>query len=202
MINIRKVDASENQVIEDVVSLHIETFKGFFLSTMNRGFLKALYKSFGEHESSELLVAFDDEKVVGFIAYSRDTSEIYNYMLKKHFFTFGWYSFLAFLRRPSVCKKLFSAFGMSSKTRRSTQYVKIFSIGVDPAFQEAGVGTMLIEELKRRMDFKRYDYITLETDAVNNDAANAFYLKNGFSLSETFTTKEGRVMNKYHYRVR
>ena len=52
------------------------------------------------------------------------------------------------------------------------------------------------------MDFSKYDYITLETDAVDNEAANAFYQKNGFVLSDVFTTSEGRVMNKYHFRVR
>ena len=202
MITVREVHSYEKDIIEQVVKLHISSFKGFFLSSMNYGFLKTLYKSFCEHHSSDLLVAFDEDRPVGFIAYSRDTSEIYSYMLKKHFFSFGWYSFLAFLRRPAIFRKLFGAFGMSSQTKRSTHYVKLFSIGVDPEYQDKGVGSLLIQTLKKRLDFSRYDYITLETDAHGNDAANAFYVKNGFRLSETFTTKEGRVMNKYHFRVR
>ena len=59
---------------------------------------------------------------------------------------------------------------------------------------------MLIDTLKSYVDFNEYAYITLETDAINNDAANHFYLKNGFVLEREFTTNEGRKMFEYRYR--
>ena len=199
---IDNIETSQKEIIEAVVDLHIKAFEGFFLSSLHRGFLRVLYKSFIEHESSELLIAADDSYTpVGFIAYSWDTSGVYSYMLKRHFFLFVWYSFLSFIKKPSILKKMFSALAMPSKSKRDECYYKIFSIGVDPDCQTRGIGTMLIDELKSRVDFEKYRYITLETDAENNDQVNQFYINNGFSLSSVFYTFEGRKMNKYHYRA-
>ena len=50
------------------------------------------------------------------------------------------------------------------------------------------------------MDFAKYAYITLETDAVDNEEVNRFYQKNGFTLARTYETREGRKMNEYRYR--
>lgn len=201
MFTIRLVDKDEKEIIDEVVEVHITAFQGFFLSTMNKGFLRALYKSFCEHNSSDLMVAILDDKCVGFVAFSRDTSGIYSYMLRRHFITFTWYSFLAFVRRPSIITKLFSALDMSNSTKRDSHYAKIFSLGVSPECHGLGIGSALIEKMRVNLDFTKYDYITLETDADNNDETNIFYQKNGFRLSQTYTTKEGRKMNKYHFRV-
>ena len=78
--------------------------------------------------------------------------------------------------------------------------MELASIGVKPDVKKMGVGSMLIDALKQRVDFKKYAYITLETDALDNDAANRFYRKNGFALERSFTTHEGRRMNEYQYR--
>ena len=49
------------------------------------------------------------------------------------------------------------------------------------------------------MNFDEYEYINLETDALNNDSVNRFYQKNGFVLSKTYVTDEGREMNEYRF---
>lgn len=58
----------------------------------------------------------------------------------------------------------------------------------------------MIEFLKQKVNFGEYAYINLETDAENNDGANAFYKKNGFELARQFVTSEGRKMNEYRYK--
>ena len=57
-----------------------------------------------------------------------------------------------------------------------------------------------ISKLKEDVDFNAFEYIALETDAENNEAANKFYLKNGFTLANEYQTREGRKMNEYRYR--
>ena len=189
-------------MIDAIVRLHIASFQGFFLSSLHPGFLRQLYKSFATHKESELLVSFDGEKPIGFIAYSMNVTGTYRYMLRRYFFQFVWYSFLSFLKNPKIFFKMFSALSMPYSHRREAEYVKIFSIGVDPDYRVHGVGSALIEDMKSRIDFDTYEYITLETDAKDNDPANQFYLHNGFRLSSDFYTFEGRHMNKYHYRRR
>ena len=68
-------------------------------------------------------------------------------------------------------------------------------------FKEGGISSnQLYDALKERVDFSEFAYITLETDAVDNEAANKFYVKNGFTLEREYETREGRKMNEYRYR--
>lgn len=199
-MQIRRVEKSETDVINDVVRIHLDTFEGFFLTFMGRGFLKTMYSSYCAHDGSGLFVATDDEgKTVGFLAYSGDMSGLYKYMIKKKLIPFGWYSMGAFFRKPKVFMRLIRAFLKPSESVREEKYVELASIGVDPCAKSKGVGSQLIDKLKETVDFKENAYITLETDAENNEGANRFYQKNGFELIREYATHEGRKMNEYRF---
>lgn len=199
MIQIRQIENSEQNIINDVVDIHLNTFEGFFLTFMGKGFLKLMYRSYIEYKDSGILVAFQDNVPIGFLAYSGDLSGLYKYMIKKRLISFGWYSLAAFFRRPTVFMRLVRAFLKPAETKRCERYVELASIGINTKFKSAGVGTGLIDELKNRVDFTKFEYITLETDALNNEAANYFYKKNGFRVMRTFQTKEGRKMYEYRF---
>ena len=166
---------------------------------MGRGFLKCLYKSFCQHKESGLLVAFDNEEPVGFLAYSGEYSGLFKFMIKRKLIPFAWYSLWAFLRKPKVFIRLMRAFLKSNDVKREEKYVELASIGVKPKVKSKGIGTELINKLKTIVDFSVYEYISLETDAENNDIANMFYVKNGFYLSSAYDTREGRKMNEYRF---
>ena len=68
LIVIREVKSEEKKIINDIVSIHLDTFTGFFLSFMGRGFLYQMYHSYCEHLESGLLVAEENNKPVGFLA--------------------------------------------------------------------------------------------------------------------------------------
>lgn len=197
MIEIRKVDAKEKQIIKEVVQIHLDTFKGFFLTFMGKGFLRCLYKSYCQYRESGLLVAFDGDNPVGFLAYSGDYSGLYKFMIKTKFITFAWYSLGAFIRKPKIFIRLIRAFLKSNDVKRDERYVELASIGVKPVAKSKGIGSMLISELKGLVDFNVYSYISLETDAKDNEIANHFYIKNHFKLKRTYETREGRLMNEY-----
>lgn len=198
-MEIREINVKEKQIINEVVQIHLDTFKGFFLTFMGKGFLKCLYKSYCQHKESGVLVAFNDKEPVGFLAYSCDYSGLYKFMIKHKLIPFAWYSLGAFIRKPKVFIRLMRAFLKSNDVKREEKYVELASIGVDPKKTSSGIGTALINELKKMVDFKIYNYILLETDEENNEVANRFYLKNGFKLARTYKTKEGRKMNEYKY---
>ena len=199
-MEIRQIDAKEKPIIKKVVQIHLDTFKGFFLTFMGRGFLTCLYKSYCQYKESGLLVAFENNEPVGFLAYSGDYSGLYKFMIRKKLIPFAWYSLGAFFRKPKTFIRLIRAFSKSDDVKREEKYVELASIGVKPEVKSKGIGSSLISELKQKADFNVYSYISLETDAENNEVANKFYLKNGFKLIRTYETKEGRKMNEYHYR--
>ena len=57
MITIREVRSDEKKFINDIVTIHLDTFTGFFLTFMGRGFLNQMYRSYCDHAESGLLVA-------------------------------------------------------------------------------------------------------------------------------------------------
>lgn len=199
MLEIIEADYDDKQIIDKVVDIHMAAFQGFFLTFMGKGFLKQLYLSFCKHPDSGLLIAAEDSTAVGFLAYSGDYSGLFKYMIKIKLIPFAWYSAGAFLRKPKVFFRLVRAFLKPSETKRTEDYVELSSIGVSPESKGKGVGTKLIDALKKKVDFQKYKYITLETDADNNDAAIRFYEKNGFIREREFITNEGRKMLEYRF---
>lgn len=199
MMRIRKIGDTEKDTINDIVSIHLNTFTGFFLTFLGRRFLNLMYRSYAEYNDSGILVAFEEEKPVGFLAYSGDLNGLYKYMIKKRLILFAWYSLGAFFRKPTVFMRLVRAFLKPSESKREEKYVELASIGVAPNVKSKGIGSQLIDALKAQVDFEKYVYITLETDAVNNDEANHFYKKNGFVIEREFETNEGRKMYEYRW---
>lgn len=202
MVTIREVKSDEKKIIDEIVTIHLNTFTGFFLTFMGRSFLKQMYQSYCEHEESGLLVAEKGGKSIGFLAYSSNFSGLYKFMIKTRLIKFGWYSIGAFFRRPSAFMHIIKAFLKPSEVKRKEKYVELSSIGVDPNAKSNGIGSKLVEELKKLVDFEEYAYITLETDAVNNEGAIHFYEKNGFIRERMFVTDEGRKMYEYRFEGR
>ena len=199
MVTIREVKADERELIDEIVTIHLNTFTGFFLTFMGRGFLKQMYQSYCDHNESGLLVAEEDGKAMGFLAYSSNFSGLYKFMIKTRLIQFGWYSVGAFFRRPSAFLHIVSAFLKPGEAKRKEKYVELSSIGVAPVLKSKGVGSKLIEQLKKQVDFENYAYINLETDAVDNEGAIHFYEKNGFVRERMFETDEGRKMYEYRF---
>lgn len=199
MINIREVKYDEKKLIDDIVTIHLNTFTGFFLTFMGRGFLNQMYQSYCDYKEAGLLVAEEDGKAIGFLAYSSNFSGLYKFMIKTRLIQFGWYSIGAFFRRPSAFMHIISAFLKPGEAKREEKYVELSSIGVDPNIKSKGVGSLLIDSLKHIVDFTKFAYINLETDAVNNEGAIHFYEKNGFMRVRMFETDEGRKMYEYRF---
>lgn len=196
---IRDNSTYDGNIIDQVVDIHMKTFSGFFLTFLGRGFLKQLYKGFCSHEQSGVLVAELDDYVVGFLAYSEDLGDFYKYLIKRSWLPFTWYSIGAVIRKPSAITKLIRAFLKPGESERKDKYIALSSIGVLPEAKNQHVGSRLIDGLKKNFDSEQFDYIKLETDAVNNDDVNAFYVSNGFSIDHEYTTPEGRRMNEYRW---
>lgn len=199
LVIIREVKSNEKKLVSDIVTIHLNTFTGFFLTFMGRGFLNQMYCSYCDHGESGLYVAEEQGKAIGFLAYSENFSGLYKFMLRRRLLLFCWYSIGAFFRRPSSFMHIIKAFFKPKEVMREEKYVELSSIGVNPTTKSKGVGSMLIDELKKNVDFEKFAYITLETDAINNDSAIRFYEKNGFIREREFETEESRRMYEYRY---
>lgn len=59
-VTIQKITERDKKVIPQIADLHKSAFKGFFLTFMGKGFLKLMYKCYCKHESSNILVAYEN----------------------------------------------------------------------------------------------------------------------------------------------
>lgn len=192
-----------NATVQDVaetVRIHTAAFPGFFLSSLGAGFLQCMYQAYTYYAQASLLVAIDpDGKQIGFAAFSNNVSGVYKYMLKTNFLKLTFHVLIAAMRRPRLFAGVIRrAMGVGVDSGEDDT-VELTSIGVSPAYQGEGAGRSLLDAVKGNIDFRRFSFLSLTTDAKDNEQVNAFYLKNGFQLHRTFATREGRVMHEYRY---
>ncbi len=198
-MNIRELKPEDENLIDIIANLHQRAFPEFFLTQLGRQFLKTLYKGYLDDADSGIIIAEDQGTIKGFIAYSNDYPRFYKGLIKTKIIQFAWCSFLAAIRHPSFAKRLFGAFKKSESVEKRERYVELASICTDPDAEGQGIGTALINHLKSMVDFDKYIYISLETDAEDNEKVNCFYIKNGFRKECEYITAEGRKMNEYRY---
>lgn len=199
-ITIRELNNPSPKQLGRIAFLHMKAFPDFFLTQLGFTFLKTLYTGYAEDENSGIIVAERKDRIIGFIAYSNDYSKFYKGLIKNHLIMFAICSAGAAIRHPSFIKRLLGAFKKSDSVKKEEKYVELSSICVDPRIESKGVGSALISHLKANVDFNRFAYINLETDADENDAVNRFYVKNGFVLERQYVTAERRKMNEYRFK--
>ena len=199
MAEIHELETASSEYIKAIAELHKKAFPSFFLTQLGVPFLRTLYSGYMEDKDSGIIAAEEEGKLVGFIAYSNDYPRFYKGLIKNHLIKFAFCSVGAAIRHPSFIKRLLGAFQKSESVVKTERYVELASICVDPEMESRGVGSSLIDFLKSIVDFNKYAYINLETDADGNEGVNRFYEKNGFKLDRMFTTAEGRRMNEYRF---
>jgi ribosomal protein S18 acetylase RimI-like enzyme len=73
----------------------------------------------------------------------------------------------------------------------------LLSLCVLPEYRRHRLGVVLVEAFESGLRARGGRAVELYTDAANNEAVNAFYLRMGYQLIQT-STSGTRAMNKYH----
>jgi ribosomal protein S18 acetylase RimI-like enzyme len=188
----------ERTDIPQVVSVHLASFPGFFLSFLGDRFLAVFYTGICRAQDGIGLVYLDNQgQPAGLLVGSVNPRGFYSRLLRRDWLRFRLASLAALRKRPSILRRLLRAMRYPSKNPAGGDVAGIFSICVSPRLQGSGAGKDLIsaflEEAKRRGSRRVY----LTTDQMNNDAVNAFYTNLGFKVERQFVTPEGRRMNEY-----
>ena len=140
MFHIRELQQEDKKLIPSLADLHKAAFPRFFLTQLGLPFLRTLYNGYLEDEVSGIIVAEEDGKLLGFIAYSNDYPSFYRGLIKKHLIKFGFCSLGAAISHPSFIKRLLGAFKKSDSVVKSEKYVELASICVDPTTEGKGIG--------------------------------------------------------------
>ncbi|MEA2235583.1 MAG: hypothetical protein QOC81_307 [Thermoanaerobaculia bacterium] len=174
--------------------VHLAAFPGFFLSFLGARFLRELYRAIVSDEESIAFVAVDEERVVGLVA-GAASGGFYRRAARRRWLRFGLASMTALLRKPSIVRRLLRALYAPPQTFSAGAV--LMSLAVDPRVQRTGAGKLLTRAFIESARQRGVAAVVLTTDRIGNDAVNAFYRAQGFSIVDSYVTPEGRAMNEY-----
>jgi ribosomal protein S18 acetylase RimI-like enzyme len=183
-----------------VVDVHLAAFQGFFLTLLGPRFLRLLYSE-AVLMDEIALVAEDRGELIGFVMGSTDPRVFFKNLLRRRSVGFASAAVPAVLRRPTIAVRVARAIRKPKIAARPVGTATLMSLGVDPGIQGSGAGKLLvlafIEEARRR----GATHVDLTTDKIDNERANAFYRRIGFTVAREIVTPEQRVLNEYEMEV-
>lgn len=185
---------------EDVAAcadLHVRSFPGFFLSELGPRFLREFYRGFlGDPSALTAVALAADGSLQGVVVGTTSPSGFFSRLWRRRFFGFMLASVLVVLRRPIAAPRLLKAVLYRGQVPVEVEGALLSSICVEPSAKARGTGSALISrfrDMARATGMGAY----LVTDRDDNEAANAFYQRNGWRLLDHYKTPEGRRMNCY-----
>lgn len=199
MIKDIELRALKNSDIKEVAELHYNSFKGFFLTSLGRPFLRAFYKAVISHEKSVNFGAFRDNELIGFAIGTENNSGFYKSILKTNSLKMMVVALPNLISKPLNIKRLIS----SLFTSNASEYQNIpvlLSICVSQQQESKGVGKMLLEVFENELRGRTLKELILTTDTQDNEYVNQFYQRNNYSLIQSFFQGK-REMNLYHKKL-
>lgn len=185
--------------IKHVVDVHTRAFPEFFLSFLGPKFLREFYNSFIYDSAGIGFVAEDSESgnVLGVIVGPLLPGGYFKRLLKRKWWAFCYASLGAILRRPSTIKRLLRALLYRGEAPPGPERALLSSIAVLPRSQHLGIGKALVRRWIQEVQQQGGRGCYLTTDANDNDKVNSFYQRLNWKIESTYTTPEGRKMNRY-----
>jgi colanic acid biosynthesis glycosyl transferase WcaI len=181
-----------------LAALHRAAFPGFFLSSLGEPFLVQFYRGFIGDGTAIALVARDGSGTpVGAVVGTTEPAGFFGRLVKRRFLGFVGAGLRAVVRHPGVAPRLARAVTYRGDVPDGRVGALLSSICVDPRQQGAGVGSVLLAAWEANASRMGARQAFLTTDSAGNDAVNRFYRANGWELEGSYTTREGRGMNRY-----
>ena len=184
--------------IEQVVDVHLESFRGFFLSFLGPRFLRLLYLGICRDEMSIKLVALSDEgDIVGFVAGSQDPARFFARLLRRDWWRFAMASLSGIIRKPGIIPRIARALFHPSSSPAGVHIALLMSIGVAPSAQTRGIGRELVAAFLGEAADRGAKEVRLTTDRDDNDSVRNFYRRVCFTEVSEYRTPEGRWLVEY-----
>ena len=186
----------------EIALLHQKTLTTGFLAKLGVGFLRSLYIFLSQKEVV-IIYANDNSAPAGFVSFSSDSSR----MMKRFLLSCPICIIKIIgivISSPFYIKRVTETFAapFKSKTTQTKSgkvdlpCAELLSISVDPAYQKAGIGSLLLHALEdhlKEINIKKYKVIAGES----LEGANNFYKKNGFILAAQVMIHGNELSNIY-----
>lgn len=190
-----KFTADEARVL---AALHRAAFPEFFMSSLGVPFLTQFYLGYRDDPDAIVAVERDERGEISGIAVGTSRPEgFFKRLLMQRFFGFALAGLRAVLRKPHDAPRLLRGLFYRGDQPKDSSGALLSSISVSPNSQGRGVGRKLLGAWCDEAASKGVRTAYLTTDAFENDRTNHFYKRSGWAMESSFTTPEGRRMNRY-----
>lgn len=191
-MTIRKANTND---VDNIVKIHCDAFKDFFLTSLGSQFLKFYYTCFVKSNETVLMVAEEDGLILGFSASTKICKGFNSRLIKSNMVSLSMISLRLLLTSPYSLLRLVKNLTKKGKSVEDNEdYAELYSIGVCKTAQGKGVGKKLLSGSEQLMKAEGVERISLTTDYVNNEKAVGFYLSMGYETLYEFVTYPDRKM--------
>lgn len=191
-MNIRKATVND---VDTIVKIHLDAFKGFFLTSLGAQFLKFYYSCFIKSNETVTVVAEENGVIYGFSASTKVCKGFNSRLIKSNLFAFTILSLKMLFTTPKSLLRLVKNLTKKGESVEDDEdYAELYSIGVSKAAQGKGVGKLLLAESERVMKAEGVQRVSLTTDFYNNEQAVGFYHSMGYETLYEFVTYPNRKM--------
>lgn len=191
-MNIRKATIND---VNTIVKIHLDAFKGFFLTSLGSQFLKFYYSCFIKSDETVTMVAEEDWVIYGFSASTKVCKGFNSRLIKSNFLAFVMLSLKMLFTTPkSLLRLVKNLTKKGDSVEDDEDYAELYSIGVSKAAQGKGVGKLLLAESECVMKSEGVQRVSLTTDFYDNEQAVGFYHSMGYETLYEFITYPNRKM--------
>jgi ribosomal protein S18 acetylase RimI-like enzyme len=181
--------------IENVVRIHNDSFKNFFLTVLGDSFLKVYYNSIRKNNKGILLGIFDNGELCGFCAATNLSKGFNEQLILKNILPFSLIGLKLFFTQPDSLFRLYKNFKKNDLSDSdSHEYAELLSIAVLQNKQGLGLGKTLLLKLEDDLKLIGCNELSLTTDFYDNDKTIQFYRGLGYGVLYEFIAFPDRKM--------
>jgi GNAT superfamily N-acetyltransferase len=183
--------------VPSVARIHLDAFEGFFLSELGYGFVCVMYRAFLVNPAGVFVVhESKDGQVTGFAVGALSNGHKDRWLALRFMPQFLWAALPAIFRRPrTIVTRLAARFfetGASFDVPNDVALLR--SIGVLTSERGSGAAVGLLGAFEQMALRQGATHVYLTTDQDNNERAQKFYKRHGYSVSECFQQDSQRPM--------
>lgn len=184
--------------VNDIVEIHMDAFRGFFLTSLGPSFLRLYYTCFIRSEDTITMVAEENNIIWGFSALTRKSKGFNSSLIKSNIFDFVLLSTrLLFTSPKSLIRLVKNLTKKSDDVEDDENYAELYSIGVNKVAQGKGVGKALLSASELKLKDAEVKRVSLTTDYNDNKQAIGFYQSMGYEIMYDFVTYPNRRMYRF-----
>jgi len=184
----------EQRHAEQIAQLHIEGISTGFISSLGIRFVTALYEAIIKTGTCYGFVT-DDDKVVGFVAFTTSLGHFYKSIILKKGFRFAFLLARKMLSLKRIKRVVETLFYPSRIKEMNLPEAELISIAVAQQARQMGLATRLVEKGFAEYQRRGVEKVKVLVYAENN-AANRLYQKCGFEFAEQIKS-HGLTSNIY-----